>query len=90
VAVVIPDMVEVRPTNYVQEIFTMPPECLHGVEQSAQLERLGLEIERAGLDLGHVEQVVDQPEQVFARRLDHPSALACSGLKPACARRSCA
>ncbi len=46
----------------------------HLLEERHQVERLGVDVQLAGLDLGEVEHVVDDPQQRLARSLQHAHA----------------
>ena len=51
-----------------------PARCRPGV--SRRSKAIGFQLELAGLDLGEVEDVVDQPQQRLGRLLDHVQVLA--------------
>ena len=64
----------------------------HGVAQAlAQVERRRVQLQLAGLDLGEVQDVVEQRQQRLARVLDHLQVLALGSVKVACPApvRSC-
>ena len=54
---------------------------LQVVEQAGQVERGGVQGRAAGLDLGHLQDVVDQGEQMLAAAVDGPQVLALPGVE---------
>src|ERR1700683_3286907 len=58
--------------------------AIHAVTQGGEGDLLGLDGDRAGLDLRQIEDVVDEREQVRAGRMDVPGEVNLLGQQVAC------